>query len=355
MWYLIDAAEPESVLRYVPDEGTARWRGLYRAIRPNSLANLAHSAIVRACETHAQCTRTITIRGSAHRVVARPINGLDGNTLAVQLWAGDDEVEAADPPQVDAFVWDGRLWTLISAGIGGSVLPAGHNLLHGAWFLSRIIECERRDQLITAAIDPQMGTEWQGPIQILTADDARTTRVVGCFRYHEPHRLKGLLLQVENERERGVVLPTYHNDATVALLGGTTALIDMQLMQIIEWLTPPLPQIPWRHHPASGDTVAPTSEGQWNLANTHLIHPDDKAIYMGLTAELATGEIPAAHVVVRMLTVDRNWLPTEIYTVPMPPGSSASNGVPRFFTSLIRPARDLPVGSIAGPLRNVQL
>lgn len=355
MWYLIDAAEPEAVLRYVPDEGTARWRTLFRAVRPTSLASLAHSAILRARETRTECTRSVTIRGAVHSVVAKPINGLDGSTLAVQLWVGSDEDERSDPPQVDAFVWDGRLWTLISAGIGGAVLPAGHNLLHGAWFLSRIIECERRDQLITAAIDPQPGAAWQGPIQILTADNTRTTRVIGCFRYHEPHKLRGLLLQVEDERDTGLVLPTYHNDATVALLGGTTALIDMRLMQVIEWLTPPLPQIPWRHHPASGDTVASTSEGQWNLANTHLVHPDDKATYTGLTVDLARGDISVAHAVVRMITVDQEWLPIEIYTVPMPAGSAASNGSSRFFTSLLRPAHGLPLGMIAGSLHSVRL
>ncbi|MCU1642996.1 MAG: hypothetical protein JWN03_3271 [Nocardia sp.] len=355
MWYLIDAAEPEALLRYVPEEGTARWRSLYRAVRPNSLASLAHSAITRAIETHASFTRSITIRGTAHSVVANPINGLNGRTLAVQLWAGDDGAEILDPPQVDAFVWDGQLWTLISAGAGGSVLPASHNLLHGAWFLSRIIECERRDQLITAAIDPQPDTEWQGPIQILTADDARTARVAGCFRYHEPHRLRGLLLQVEHGRDPGIVLPTYHNDATVALLGGTTALIDMRLMQIIEWLTPPLPQIAWRHHPASGDTVASTSEGEWNLATTHLVHPDDKSIFLSMMADLATGRVFGAHSVVRLLTVDHDWLPIEIYTVPLPSGFPGSEGSLRFFTSLIRPAGDLPIGRIAEPLRKVQL
>lgn len=340
MWFLIDTADPDMVLRHVPEEGTARWRSLQRAVRPASLAGLASSVVAQAIETNAPYSRELPIRGERHHGFAEPISGPDGEPLAMRMWVGTDPEDRDDPPPMDAVVWDGAQWTLMSAGDGGAILPAGHQLLHGAWFLSRIVECEERDKLITAALDPQPGIEWQGPMRVLTPDDERTTRVFGCFRYHEPHRLRCLVLQIESGRESGIILPTYHNDAAAALLGGCTALIDIESLQIIEWLTPPLPGIAWRHHPDSRDTSADSGNRHWNLATTHLVHPDDMGFYLSAMTDLVAGNIEAGHTVVRLLTLDHDWLPVELYTKRLP------RGLPRFLTALIRPAADLPLGPV---------
>ncbi|WP_328410929.1 hypothetical protein [Nocardia sp. NBC_00403] len=342
MWYLIDVAEPDRGIRYMPEEGMARERSLLRAIRPSSLAVLANSALAQAIESNEQCAREVRIRGELHGVLAVPVAGPDGKPMAVQLWAGARPADRVDPPGIDVFVWDDRQWTLMSHGSGGAVLPAGHELLHGAWFLSRIIECEERDRLITAALDPRPGVEWQGPMRMLTVEEDRTTRVFGFFRYHGPHALRGLLLQGEAERAAGIVLPTYHNDAAAALLGGTTALIDIESMQIIEWLTPPLAAIAWRHHPASKG-MDPADRDEFNLATTHLIHPDDRECYLAVMAELAAHRIEYARAVVRLLTVDRDWLRVELYCIRLP------RGLPRFLACLIRPVgAETPTGVVSG-------
>lgn len=342
MWFLIDAADLDMVLRHVPEEQTARWRSLHRAIRPPSLASMAGSVVAQAARANTECRRDLRVRGEVHRACAAPVAGPDGRPLAIRLWVGTGDEEGENPPPIDAFVWDGAQWTLISAGTGGAILPPDHHLLHGAWFLSRIVECEERDKLITAALDPQPETRWHGPMRVLTSDNARTTRVFGSFRYHQPHQLRCLILQIEQNRESGLVLPTYHNDAATGLLGGTTALIDIESMQIIEWLTPPLPGIAWRHHPSSRDTAPRPDKTEYNLTNTHLIHPDDMGHYLTAIMDLASGRAETGHAVVRLLTLDHHWQRTELHTIRLP------NGLPRFLACLIRPAGDdQPLGPVS--------
>ncbi|MFI1911724.1 GAF domain-containing protein [Nocardia sp. NPDC020380] len=330
MWFLIDAAEPAAVIRYVPEDGTARSRSLHRALRPTSLATLAGSAVATTLSSNAPCEREVPVRGERYRVSTRPLPGPDGATLGVLLWAGSGDAPMTEPPAVDAFLWDGRQWTLRNHGDGGAVLPAGFPLLHGAWFLSRIAECEERDRLITAALNGQPGTRWSGPMRVLTADDKKTTRVFGFFAHHAEHTLRGLLLCVGEDHEPGIVQPTYHADAAVALLGGTTALIDTVTMQIIDWLTPPLAGIAWRHHPVARGTE-PTGSREFNLTTTHLIHPDDMKFYLQVMLDFREQRIKTARAIVRLLRVDRSWQPVELYTRPLP------NADPRFVITLFRP------------------
>ncbi|MEU0502610.1 GAF domain-containing protein [Nocardia sp. NPDC005998] len=334
VWYLIDAATPGMVIRYVPEEGMPRERTLHRAIRPNSLAGIASSAITDAIASNQMCAREIRIRGEGYKVFALPVPGPDGGPLAVQMWVGQQADTPVDPPAIDVLVWDGKQWTVRNNGRGGAVLPEGFPLLHGAWFLSRIIECEERDRLITAALDAQPGTHWQGPMRVLTANDEKTTRVYGLFRYHSPHSLRGLLLQVEQDRQPGIVLPTYHGDAAVGLLGGTIALIDTETLQIVEWLTPPLPSIAWRHHPASRGTDPSADRKEFNLTTTHLIHPDDLGYYLTPLLDLVKDRIKSARSVVRLLTLEHDWQLVELYCIRLP------HGLPRFLTCLIRPVGD---------------
>lgn len=333
MWYLVDAADTAKVIRHVRDDNAVSERHLHRAVRPSSLAALTHSAIEQAITTATTCTREVPVRGAAHTVLAIPIAGPDARPLAVQVWVGPSDAPREPAPEVDAFVWDGRQWTLMSTGVGGPVLPAGYPMLHGAWFLSRIIECEERDRLMTAALDPKPGTAWAGPMEVLTAAGTHTTKVYGFFRYHREESVRGLLLRIGSDREPGIVLPTYHNDAAAALLGGTTALIDIQRLQIVEWLTPPIADIAWRHHPASRD-LDPADSDAFNLETTHLIHPDDTGIYLGALGDLAAGRVSRARGIVRLLTVTGGWQTVELYCIRLPHAS------PRFLTTLIRPISD---------------
>ncbi|MCX4098622.1 GAF domain-containing protein [Nocardia sp. alder85J] len=330
MWYLIDAARPDRVVRHIPGEGTARERSLHRAVRPGFLTALAEIAIAEAMDSAAVRIRRALIRGQRFEVVAVPVAGHDGVVAAVRLWVGANGAPRDEPPPMDTFVWQGRQWTLWSSGAGGAMLPAGHPLLHGAWFLSRVLECEGRDRLIAAALEPEPGTAWEGPMRVLTAGHG-IARVYGYFRYHAPDRLRGLLLQMHTEPE---VLPAHHHDTTATLLGGTTALIDLRTMQIIEWLTPPLPGIAWRHHPASAP-VAPPDLPEYNLLTTQIVHPDDLRLYLREVAELADGRRESGHAVVRLLTTDRDWLPVELYAVRHPEGPG------RFLTCLIQPVGDV--------------
>ncbi|WP_378735982.1 GAF domain-containing protein [Nocardia brasiliensis] len=332
MWFLVDAADPDRALSSTLDEGIARERSLIRAIRPNSLAAAANSAIAQVLSSNRPASRDLWVRGGDREILAIPVPGPDDETLAVQLWAGPRRRPGRDePPPIDAFVWDGGEWTLMSGGRGGAVLPARHRLLHGAWFLSRIIECEERDQLMTAVLDPNPDTVWEGPMRVLTPDDAHTTRIFGTFRYHARNRLRALLLQIEEDRKPGIVLPTYHNDAAAALLGGTTALMDLLTMQILEWLTPPLPEIAWRHHPQSHDTDPTDRRSTFNLTNTHLVHPDDRASNRQTYLDLAEGRIETAERTFRLLTVSGGWQAVQISWVPIP------HALPRFRAMLFRP------------------
>ncbi|MET7771594.1 GAF domain-containing protein [Nocardia sp. NPDC005366] len=337
MWYLIDAAEPDRAIRHVPEEGMARERSLHRLVRPSSLSAVASSAVAQAIDTNDHCDREVLVRGERRDVHAEPVPGPDGKPLAVRLWVGRRRRD--DPPGIDVFLWDGRQWTVMAEGKGGTVLPAGHPRLHGAWFLSRILECEDRDRLMTAALDSRPGTEWQGTMQVLTPDD-RSTRVFAFFRHHGPNVLRGLLLQVEPARAPDLVTPTYHDDAAVALLGGTTALIDIETMQIIEWLTPPLGDIAWRHHPASRG-ADPAGDGEFNLATTHLIHPEDAVTYLRALRALVEYRTERGRAVVRLLTLSRGWQPVELSCIRLP------HGPPRFLVCLIRPVGpDTPLGMI---------
>jgi len=330
VWYLVDAADPTRVIRFQPEEGVARERLLHRAVRPAPLATLASSAIRYTLATGREHTRQIRIRGAMYTTTALPVFGPDRTPLAVQVWVARPDDLREPPPTVDALIWDGRQWTVMSSGTGGAVLPSGSPLLHGAWFLSRIVECEERDQLITAALDPRPGTSWSGPMRVLMSDDTHTTRVFGLFRYHSQERLYGLLLQVEQNRGPGVVLPTYHNDAAAALLGGTTALIDLDHMQLIEWLTPPLRDIAWRHHPSSLGHD-PTDRSEFSLVTTHVIHPGDHGAYLVAMRHLAAGRMDTHRGIVRLLTVHGGWQPVELFHTRLP------QGLPRFLIVLIRP------------------
>lgn len=330
MWYLIDAAEPDRAIRHVPEEGMARERSLHRLVRPSSLSAVVSSVLTQSIDTNDRCVREVLVRGELHTVFAEPVPGPEGKPLAVRLWVGQQPRE--DPPAIDVFVWDGGRWTVMSHGAGGAVLPVGHPMLHGAWFLSRIVECEERDRLMATVLDARPGVEWQGTMQVLTSDD-RSARVFGFFRYHAPDTVRGLLLQVAPAREPGLIAPTYHRDAAAALLGSTTALIDIQTMQIIEWLTPPLPDIAWRHHPASRG-VDPAGDGDFTLATTHLVHPDDLAGYLRTLSELARYRVETARLVVRLRTLDRGWCAVELSCIRLPQGQ------PRFLTCLIRPITD---------------
>ncbi|MBF6215286.1 DUF5593 domain-containing protein [Nocardia puris] len=330
MWFLVDSAEPDKGIRHVAKDGSARVRSLHRAIRPAALAAVAGSVVAQAIADRAPSSREVLVRGEPQRVLALPVPGPDGEPLAVRLWAGAAGAEPPEPPAVDAFVWDSHQWTLRSDGTGGPVLPAGHPLLHGAWFLSRIIECEDRDRLMAAALDPRPGPRWRGAMQVRTADGG-TAGVYGFFRGDDRGLLRGLLIQVAADREPGPLPPTYRDDAAVALLGGTAALIDTRTMQIVEWLTPPLEGIAWRHHPASRG-LDPSGEGrEFNLATTHLVHPDDLAPYLAGLRELVDGRLDRARVAVRLLTLRREWRAVELHCVRMP-GSA-----PRFLACLIRP------------------
>ncbi|MGV9675724.1 GAF domain-containing protein [Nocardia sp. NPDC003482] len=339
MWYLVDATDAAKVIRHVPEEGMARERLLHRAIRPNSLALLAESVLERTIVSGERVARDLRVRGEDFQVLALPVPGPDDQVLAVQLRVARRADPPEPPPAVDAFTWDGPQWTLMSGGAGGAVLPAGYERLHGAWFLSRIVECEERDKLMTAALTPRPGTVWEGPMRVLTADDTHTTRVFGYFRYHGDEALRGLLLQVESDRVPGIVQPTYHNDAAAALLGGTTALIDTERLQIIEWLTPPLPEIAWRHHPASRG-LDPVDRDEFNLGTTHLIHPEDMGFYVRGLTDLARGAATEARGIVRLLTLRGDWRTVELYCIRLP------HGLPRFLICLIRPVPDAAPGLI---------
>lgn len=330
MWYLVDAADPKRVIRFQPSEGVARERLLHRAVRPNSIAALANSAIGYTIATGREYTGQIRVRGEMYTTTTLPVAGLDQRPLAVQIWVAGSDVPREPAPGVDAFVWDGRQWTVTSSGVGGPVLPPGFPLLHGAWFLSRIIECEERDKLITAALNPRPGTSWSGSMRVLAADNTGTTRVFGHFRYHSEEKLYGLLLRADRESEPGVVLPTYRNDAAAVLLRGTTALIDLDRMQIIEWLTPPLHDIAWRHHPTPR-ALDPTDRTEFSLVTTHVIHPDDHPEYLRAMRDLAAGRIDAHRGIVRLLTLRGGWQPVELYHTRLP------QGLPRFLIVLIRP------------------
>ncbi|MQY25696.1 GAF domain-containing protein [Nocardia aurantia] len=333
MWYLIDAARPDRVVRHIPGEGVARERSLQRAVRPGFLTALAEVAIAEAVDSGRTCERRALIRGAGFDVVAVPIAGYEGAVAAVRLWVGATGAPRDDPPPADVFVWHGPQWTLRSGGLGGAVLPAGHPLLHGAWFLSRVLECEGRDRLIAAALEPRPGTGWEGPMRVLTAD-GDIARVYGWFRYHAPDRLRGLLLRAEAGHEPDLALPAHHHDTTATLLGGTTALIDLRNMQIIEWLTPPLPGIAWRHHPASHGT-APPPRSDHNLLSSHLIHPGDREDYLRVLTELAGGRQESGRMTVRLLTVDGGWVPVELHAV-------RHAGAPdRFLSCLIQPVGDV--------------
>ncbi|WP_054816171.1 hypothetical protein [Nocardia arizonensis] len=329
MWYLIDAAEPDRAIRHVPEEGMARERSLHRLVRPSSLSAVVSSVLAQAIDGNDRCAREVLVRGETQYVVAEPVSGPGGRPLAARLWVGAGPRD--DPPGIDVFVWDGARWTVMSHGAGGVVLPAGHPLLHAAWFLSRVIECEDRDRLMATALDARPGVEWQGTMQVLTADD-RSVRVFGFFRYHAPAALRGLLLQVEPAREPGLIAPTYRRDAAAALLGSSAALIDIRTMQIIEWLTPPLPDIAWRHHPASRDTD-PVGDGEFTLSTTHLVHPDDLETYLRALTELTEYRVESARLVVRLLTLAGGWCAVELSCIRLPQGR------PRFLTCLIRPVQ----------------
>lgn len=330
MWYSVDAADPQRVIRFQPEETVARERLLHRALRPNSLATLASSAIEYTISTGREFTRQIRVRGEIYTAATFPVHGPDLRPMAVQLWVAGLDVPREPAPKIDAFVWDGGQWTVMSSGAGGAVLPAGSPMLHGAWFLSRIIECEERDRLITAALDPRPHTTWSGPMRVLTADNTGTTRVFGYVRYHSPDRLYGLLLEAARHREPGVVLPTYRNDAAAALMRGTTALVDLDRMQIIEWLTPPLRDIAWRHHPTARGQD-PTDRTEFNLETTHVIHPEDHPAYLTAMRGLASGKIHTHRGIVRLLTLTGGWQSVELYHTRLPQGPS------RFLIVRIRP------------------
>jgi hypothetical protein len=333
VWYLIDAARPDRVVRYVPGEATARERSLQRAVRPGFLTALAEIAVAEAVDSARISERRALIRGESYDVIALPVAGPEGAVAAVRLWVGADDAPRDEPPAVDAFVWHGPQWTLLSAGSGGPVLPAGHPLLHGAWFLSRVLECEGRDRLIAVALEPRPGAGWEGPMRVLTADDG-IARVYGWFRYDAPDRLRGLLLRVETGHEPELALPAHHHDTTATLLGGTTALIDLRTMQIIEWLTPPLPGIAWRHHPASSGT-APPPRSDYNLLTTHLVHPDDREGYLRVVTGLRAGGAESGRARVRLLTVTGGWVPVELHAV-------RHAGAPeRFLSCVIQPVGDV--------------
>ncbi|MGN2635909.1 GAF domain-containing protein [Nocardia takedensis] len=335
MWYLIDAAEPDRGIRQVPGEGGVRERSLHRLVRPSSLAAVASSVVGQVIESNDRAEREVLVRGAIQHAYAEPVPGPDGAPLAVRLWVG--AARRDQPPGIDVFVWDGGQWTVMSHGGGGTVLPGGHPMLHGAWFLSRIVECEDRDRLVAAALQAAPGVQWQGTMQVLTPDD-RGAKVFGFFRYHAPGMLRGLLLQVEPAREPGLVAPTYHRDAAAALLGSTAALIDVETMQIIEWLTPPLTEIAWRHHPASRG-VDPGEADTFDLVTTHLVHPDDFEIYGRTLMSLACEQVERARLVVRLLTISREWCAVELTCIRLP------RGLPRFLTCLIRPVpSDTPPG-----------
>lgn len=335
MWFLVDTAEPDKVIRHLPKEGAVRARALHRAIRPAALVGAAGAVIEQAVGGARRCERTVLVRGETHRLLAIPVPGPDDAVLAVLLWAGPSRTDPPDPPAVDAFVWDSRQWTLRNHGGGGSVLPEGHSMLHGAWFLSRVIECEDRDRLMTAALAPRPGVAWRGPMQVRTPGD-RIARVFGFLRYHDEGALRGLLLEVASDRAPGLVPATYRDDAAVTLLGGTTALIDAETMQIIEWLTPPLAGIAWRHHPASRG-LDPDDGREFNLATTHLVHPDDVDGYLGALRELAERRSDRTRVAVRLLTLRQGWQSVELYGARLP------GGPPRFLICLIRPVGSDPV------------
>ncbi|MBH0776119.1 GAF domain-containing protein [Nocardia bovistercoris] len=332
MWYLIDAAEPDRAIRQVPEEGMARERSLHRLVRPSSLSGVVSSVVSQAIDANDRCVREVLVRGDPHTVLAEPVPGPEGKPLAVRLWVGQHRRE--DPPAIDVFVWDGARWTVLSHGAGGAVLPAGHPKLHGAWLLSRILECEERDRLMAAVLDVRPGVEWQGTMRVLTADD-RSARVFGFLRYHAPDTMRGLLLQVGPTLEPGLIAPTYHRDAAAALLSSTTALIDIQTMRIIEWLTPPLPDIAWRHHPATRDVDPPGAE-DCTVATADLVHPDDQADYLHALSELARYRVETARLVVRLRTLERGWRPVELSCIRLPRGG------PRFLTCLIRPVAAAP-------------
>ncbi|MBO0854165.1 MAG: DUF5593 domain-containing protein [Nocardia sp.] len=217
MWYLVDADDPTRVIRYLPEVGLARERSLHRAIRPSSLAALANTVIRTVVESGGRHRSRIAVRGETYTVAAIPVAGPGDRPLAVQVWVAATDAPHEPPPSVDAFLWDSRQWTLMSSGAGGAVLPKGYPMLHGAWFLGRIIECEDRDKLITVALDAEPGAGWDGPMRVLSADDTHTTRVFGYFRCRSRQQLSGLLLQTERGRDPGIVLPTYRNDAAAAL------------------------------------------------------------------------------------------------------------------------------------------
>ncbi|MBY8862058.1 hypothetical protein K7711_36665 [Nocardia sp. CA2R105] len=253
----------------------------------------------------------------------------------MQLSVTNTEGEPEPVPPVDAFIWDSARWMLLSQGAGGgAVVPAGYPRLHAAWFLARIIECEDRDTLIAAALNPLPGTTWKGHMQVLTTDDT-PSRVYAHFRYHSPQRLSGLLLQVERYHAPVLLPPTHHRDAAAELLGATTALIDIERMQIVEWLTPPLSGIAWPYHPTAHGP-APTDPDGNSSQTAPLIHPDDLATTLRNMHDLATGHVTANRTVARLLTVEGHWQSVELHHTHLPHGSS------RFIAVLIRPLPTQP-------------
>ncbi|MBO0852677.1 MAG: DUF5593 domain-containing protein [Nocardia sp.] len=330
MWYLVDVADTARPVRYVASEGKVGERRLHRAIRPNSLAVAAQSMIEQCAATGELGSSELLVRGVRYVVLTVPVAGPGEEVLAVQMWVGEAGIAPPPPPDVDAFVWDGPRWVVFSSGRGGTVLPVGHDVLHGAWLMSRIIECEGRDRLMTAALDPEPGVRWSGAMEVLTVDGARTARVFGWFRYHRDGALCGLLLRVQSDREPGIVLPTYHHDAAAALLGGTTALVDTQRMRLVDWLTPPISGIAWLHHPSSAPEPDSIGDLEFELGASHPIHPEDRERYLGLLLELAAGRTDEARATVRLLAVTGHWQPVDLYCVRLPRAS------PRFVTVLIR-------------------
>ncbi|WP_280394356.1 GAF domain-containing protein [Nocardia brasiliensis] len=237
------------------------------------------AGIVEGLRTDIRPVQSTHILRNGLEVGARavPVLGPDGDLFGVHMWLGPARLSPTGPPlPAFGFVWDAS--TRIAdippalAGMPRAKLTAPE--------MFRFIEPADGLSLITALLTPQPGASWEGAMTVIV-DQRRVPAHAVLVAGPADGQWRGLLFEVTGaENASGRSLEAAALEAIPRMTNVHMALVDVQKMRLLRWITDPMTDVIWKGEQDQRD--AP--------------HPEDVERIFANAAEIFSGTVDSASV-----------------------------------------------------------
>ncbi|MGU3437828.1 GAF domain-containing protein [Actinomycetes bacterium M1A6_2h] len=269
------------------------WASLPRALPSKSAHTAARSAIASAARSGSDATSPVA--GTGDVVVARPVSNTTGTVHGMRLWHGPGDAVPDTWPAAGAFDWSASTRELgLTPGMRALFgLDADRTTFTGPELFRSVAHFDGALDFVSTTLRDGPGLSWVGSLTVASAAGALPVRsAMRSVADPDGPSWRGIMFELNGPLDPP--RPSVESVALEALSRASDtaiALVDLEKMRLVRWVTDPVPDIAWKGVRDQRDTP----------------HPDDIDRIVESVRTFYRGATESALPAVRLRRLDGGW------------------------------------------------